>query len=142
MNEMTQATPPQQDVPLSLAHFFNNYTSYKVEEQTEMIRLREKSLQSIYEACVIDYRDPSYLNAVMMRTIDDGLTEVIVFREEEDDDIALWKENLVNLFETGAGRGPSLREILSQQLSDEFTITIDCDLDYVVRVTLSWSLDK
>ena len=139
---MTQPTPPQQDLALSLAYFFNNYMNYKEEEQTEMIRQRENSLQLIYEACLTDYRDQSYLNAVMMRAIDDGLTQVTVFWEEEDDDIALWKENLVNLFETGAGRGPSLREVLSQQLSDEFTITIDCDLDYVVRGTLSWSLDK
>lgn len=132
----------QQQAPLSLSHFYNNYGRYKVEEQIETTRLREESIKSIYEACVTDYRDPSYLNALMMRAIDDGLTEVNIYWEEEDSDIALWKHHLVSVFECDTGHGPSLRHVLSSLLSNEFKITIDSDLDHVVRGTLSWSLDK
>lgn len=102
--------------PLTLKRLHANYIDYKDTENTLLIEKKNEALQYLEDRYTCDYKKgkDSLFHEMMMRAIDDGLTEAIIFCEDEQDDVAVWDTDLVDLFDK------KLRLVLSEQLSNEF----------------------
>ncbi len=139
--------PPKR---LSLKDFQEEYINHKEEENTSKLKRKRKALEFIYDSYAQDYQDPYYIHDKMMDAIDNGLTEVPVFYEEEDEDIALWDNDIEALFEYGNNGRPALGSYLSDQLSDEFrfhsikTQTVDRDdVKYnSIEISIRWGVQE
>ena len=133
VGEEEQQQQQQQHIVRSVKDVYHSYKLHKAKQMKTLNKEKESKLIRIYRHYMDLYSNNNgdYLMKNILEAIDNNETECIIFTEYEEPDIALYDNDLIEMFKhvykSKVGddtlKLPSLESLLFETLTDEF-ITI------------------